>query len=175
MPDSPLADLVKHMLRSQYGAALRMLADCVAACGDEHYEGRIAGATFRQIAYHTLFFTDFYLSATEGEFRLRRLHRRGGDERGPDLCPGLSPDETLAYARLCRRKAARSLAAETEPSLRGPSGFVRRDVSRAELHVYNIRHIQHHTGAMSAYLRRVDPRLRQDPLGELKWVGQESG
>ena len=33
--------------------------------------------------------------------------------------------------------------------------------SRLELHLYNLRHIQHHTGQLSAYLRRVVPELAE--------------
>jgi uncharacterized damage-inducible protein DinB len=43
------------------------------------------------------------------------------------------------------------------------------DLSRGELHIYNIRHVQHHAGQMSAYLRRVDGALA-DPKA-LPWVG----
>jgi len=168
-----MVDLLKQILQSQYGAALRMLSDCVAACRDEYWEGAIANATFRQIAYHTLFFTDLYLSPGGGHFELRELHQRGGDERGPTLCVGLERKETLAYARVCRRKVGESVRAETERSLMGPCGFNgRQGMSRAELHVYSIRHVQHHAGAMAAYLRRVDPRLKHGRLRELRWVGR---
>ena len=168
-----MVDLLKHILRSQYGAALCMFDNCVAACREEHWEGRIANGSFRQIAYHTLFFTDLYLSPGREAFELRELHQRGGDERGPTLCPGLEKTETLAYAKVCRRKARDAIGAETEASLRGPCGFRgRRGMSRAELHVYNIRHVQHHAGAMAAFLRRVDPNLKDDLLRQLKWVGR---
>ena len=166
-----MVDLMKEILRSQYTAALAMLGQCVAACRDEHWEGRVANGTFRQIAYHTLFFTDLYLTPGRDEFRLRDLHHRGGDERGPTLCAGLDRAETLSYVKTCRRKARDSLGAETARSLAGPSGW-RKGVTRAELHVYNIRHVQHHTGAMAAYLRRVDPDLNDPAVKQLKWIGR---
>jgi uncharacterized damage-inducible protein DinB len=150
-----------------------MLNDSVAACRDEYWEGRIVNGTFRQIAYHTLFCADLYLSRGDDEFELRELHHRGGDERGDALSPGLSREGTLAYVQVCRQKAADSLGAETEASLRGPCGFPwRKGMTRAELHVYNVRHIQHHTGAMAAYLRRVDPGLNDPGVQQLRWVGQ---
>ena len=165
-----MVDLLRHVLQSQYLAALSMLGQCVDACGEPYWEGRIVNGTFRQIVYHTLFFTDLYLSPTPEDFQLRDLHQRGGDERGPTLCAGLDREDTLAYTDICRGKVRTSIGAETEASLGAPSAW-RQGLTRAELHVYNIRHIQHHTGALSAHLRRVDPALGQDG-GQLKWVGQ---
>ena len=126
----------------------------------------------RWVAYHTLFFADLYLSKNEDAFVLRELHRAGGDERGEEAAPGLSREETLAYVRIVRTKVGDSLAGETEETLRGPSGFSWRKCTRAEMHIYNIRHIQHHAGQMSAYLRRVDPELKGPRVEALRWVGQ---
>jgi hypothetical protein len=49
--------------------------------------------------------------------------------------------------------------------LAGPSGFRRRKCSRAELHVYNVRHIQHHAAQLIL-------RLRLDTDVDVPWVGQ---
>jgi hypothetical protein len=164
-----MSEYLKQILTSQYEAALCMLNQCIASCPPEPWEGKIANDTFRQVAYHTLFFTDLYLSPSEEAFQLRDLHQRGGDERGPTLSQGLSQDETLSYVAICRRKAIETLAAETGEMLQGPSGFSYRRFSRGELHVYNIRHVQHHAGAMSAYLRRVAPALNEPKT--LPWIG----
>lgn len=165
-----MIDSIKQLLVGQYEAALCMLNQCASACPAEHWEGTIASDTFRQIIYHTLFYVDYYLSPGEQAFELRALNRRGGDERGPDLSPGLSREDTLAYVALCREKAIASCAAETAETLAGPSGFERHAFSRIELHVYNLRHIQHHVGALSVYLRRIDGAL-PDPRA-LSWVGR---
>jgi hypothetical protein len=69
---------------------------------------------------------------------------------------------------ICRRKLVETLAAETPESLAAPSGFSRLSFSRGELHLYNLRHIQHHTGALSAYLRRVDASLKDSKA--VDWV-----
>ena len=66
---------------------------------------------------------------------------------------------------ICRQKAADTVAAETAETLAGPSGFEWLKFTRAETHVYNIRHIQHHTGQLGAYLRRFDEAINP------KWVG----
>jgi hypothetical protein len=167
--EMPMIDFIKQILTSQFEAALAMLKQCVEACPLEHWEGKIANDTFRQVAYHTLFFVDLYLTPNESAFSLGDLHHRGGDERGPTVSAGLSKDETLAYLLICRQKMIETLVAETQDSLQGSSGFSYRRFSRCELHLTNIRHIQHHVGQMSAYLRRVDPSLG-DPKA-LPWVG----
>jgi hypothetical protein len=160
---------LNKILLSQLEAGLCMMRQCVTACPPEHWEGRIANDTFRQISYHTLFFTDLYLSPSEAAFTLRELHSHGGDERRPLASPGLTQKETLEYVAICRQKAMESLGSETRESLEGPSGFSWYPVSRGELHLINIRHVQHHVGALSAFLRRVDDKLR-DPKA-MRWVG----
>ena len=165
-----MSDQLNRILLSQFEAALAMLNQCIDACLPEHWEGKIANDSFRQIAYHTLFFTDLYLTPDESQFVLRDLHQRGGDERGPDLSPGLPRAETLRYAGICLEKGRTILAAETPTTLAGPSGFSWLPFSRAEAHIYNIRHIQHHAGALGAYLRRVDEGLRDPKSKVLGWV-----
>jgi len=72
----------------------------------------------------------------------------------------------MEYAEVVRSKAVRMIVQETEASLAGPSGYGgRRPPTRVEMHVYNIRHIQHHTGQLSACIRRVAPGA--DP----RWAG----
>jgi hypothetical protein len=164
-----MSNHLAEIITRQYEAALSMLDACVRHCKTANWEGLIASGSFRWNVYHTLFFTDYYLSPDEQTFELRELHLQGGDERGPEACPGLPQADAVSYAALCRQKAVETLAAETPAILEGPSGFERKRFSRAELHLYNIRHIQHHTGQLSAYLRRVDPELRRDDA--LPWVG----
>ena len=164
-----MIDYVRSVLAAQFEAGLCMLHQCVEQCQPQFWEGQIASISCRQVAYHTLFFVDLYLSPSAEAFSLRELHAKGGDEREPRYSRGLDQDETLAYVGLCRQKAAQALAAETEQTLAGPSGFSWYPVSRGELHLINIRHIQHHTGQLDAYLRRCDPLLAD--RSALRWVG----
>ena len=164
-----MTEYLKTILTGQFQASLSMLNQCVRLCPPEHWEGMIANRTFRTIAYHTLFFVDLYLSPREDDFELRDLHHRGGDEL-IDGAPriGLPKDDTVGYVEICRAKLLETMAWETAASLAGPSGFSWLLISRGELHLYNIRHIQHHTGQMSAYLRRVDAALKD--TAALRWV-----
>jgi hypothetical protein len=164
-----MLEYFKQILIGQYEASLSMLGECIRQCPEEHWEGKIAKETFRWAAYHTLFFTDLYLSANELAFELRDLHELGGDEREPIAAVGLPKNEAMEYVPLCRKKAIDSIAAETEHSLAGPSGFSWYKITRGEMHLVNIRHIQHHTGQLSAYLRRVEKRCKD--RNELRWIG----
>jgi len=68
------------------------------------------------------------------------------------------------YLNFCRFKAMLAVKAETEESLAAPSKVKRRNCSRAEVHVYNIRHIQHHAAQLIL-------RLRLDTNINIPWIG----
>ncbi len=161
-----MTKLILDSLTSQFEASLAMLRQCIAACPPEHFDDKIGNDTFRQVAYHTLFFFDFYLAPGESAFQLRELHKKGGDERGVDLSSGLSREDALTLLFQCRGQIAATLNAETAESLAGPTGFSRRKTSRLELHIYNIRHTQHHVGQLSAFLRKL--QVNGDAI---PWVG----
>jgi uncharacterized damage-inducible protein DinB len=163
-----MVEYLKGVLKGQYEAALGMLNDCLVVCPDEHWDGIIGKYPFWQVAYHTLCFADLYLTADETKFQPREIHPAGWKEFD-DEYPSrrFERGELLAYAALCRQKAQESLAAETRESLEGASGHARRKFSRGELHVYSIRHIQHHTGQLSAHLRRISPAMQE--MHVLKW------
>jgi len=63
---------------------------------------------------------------------------------------------TKSYLNVCRQKALDVVAAETAETFAGPSGFDWRKCTRAELHVYNARHIFHHCAQLSLRLRQLD-------------------
>ena len=103
-----MIEYLRAILTGQFEASLCMLNQCVRKCPPEHWEGKIANDTFRQVAYHTLFFVDLYLSPGEETFELRELHHRGGDERSSTAASaGLSRDETLSYVAICRQRRSR--------------------------------------------------------------------
>src|SRR5204862_57748 len=97
----------------------------------------------------------------------------GGDELRPVISDGLDKPDTLEFLDHCHQKMLAVIGAETQASLEGGSGFPsifkRYPLSRAELHLYNIRHLQHHTAQLSLHLRRL-----ADSSGaalELPWIG----
>lgn len=165
-----MLDFIRKSLTSQFEASLAMLKLCVDACPPAQWEQKIANMTFRSVAYHTLFYADFYSSPSHEALTPRDFHPRGdgGDERGPAAWPGLSVDETLTYCEICRAKVIEAIAAETKQSLQEPSGLEWLTFSRFEAHLYNIRHIQHHAGQCGAFLRRVIPEITEQK--NLPWM-----
>lgn len=161
-----MLDQMKAILTRQFEASLCMMNDCLVKCPDEHWDAAIARYPFWQVAYHTLCFVDLYLSPTKEAFTFRAIHP-GGWREFDDEYPSrrFERPELTEYLAVCRQKAIDILASETAESLQGPSGFTWLKFPRVEAHIYNIRHIQHHTGQLAAYLRRIDPTI--DP----HWVG----
>lgn len=164
-----MIDYVRAILAGQFEASLAMLDRCLRQCPPQHWDGRVARYPFWQIAYHTLCFVDLYLSPGESEFQPRGIHP--GARRDTFEEPAtrrVEPRELLSYAEICRQKALDVLNGETPESLRRPSGFSWLPITRGELHIYNIRHIQHHTGQLSAFLRKVEPAWQDHDV--LRWV-----
>jgi hypothetical protein len=157
---------VRKILAAQFEAALAMLNDCVQKCPPEQWDGLVAKYPFWQVAYHTLCFVDLYLSPSEKAFEMREIHPQGWREFNDEF-PSRRFDkaELTAYLAICRTKAVETLVQMTEESFQADSGFGRLHISRGELHIYNLRHLQHHTGQLSAFLRRNDQAA--DPT----WVG----
>jgi hypothetical protein len=162
---------VKQLLINQFEAALCTLEMCIVRCPDAAWDGRVGKLMFCQVAFHTLFYTDFYLGLNEESFRRQPFHLANSDlfrdyEELLDRPQVLLYDKpgVKAYLEYCRNKAADAISVETADSLVAPCDFPRRNMTRAELHVYNIRHIQHHAAQLSL-------RLRLDFGENIPWVG----
>jgi hypothetical protein len=166
-----MLDTFKELLSHQYEAAFCTLSACIDRSPEAAWSAPVGSLAFCQVAFHTLFFADFYLGPNEESLKQQQFHRDNKDffrdyEELQDRKQQLLYDRPSikAYLEHCRKKASAVIAAETVETLTGPSGFRRREFSRAELHVYNIRHIQHHAGQLSL-------RLRIDWNEEVPWFG----
>lgn len=157
-----MLDLYQSVITDQLDAAFAMLDECVENCPDELWHEPVAEWKFCQVAFHALFFSDVYLGKNLDSLYEQPFHRQHADEFGDyeDLKPE-RPRATYekvfvrTYSRHCRGKAKAVLAAETEESLARRPGFDWLDFSRAEVHVYNIRHLHHHAAQLSLHLRRL--------------------
>jgi len=148
---------MKTILTAQFEAALCMLNDCIEKCPEEHWDGLIAKYPFWQVAYHTLCFVDCYLTpGGNAAFKPRaEFHPKGMEEYDAEYpSRRFSQAELKAYMAVCREKLGSVMQAETRETLEGPSEFPWLPMTRAELHLYNIRHVQHHTGQLGAFLRK---------------------
>lgn len=156
-----MIELLRTTLTGQFEASLSMLNDCIQKCPPEHWDGKIAKYAFWHVTYHTLCYADLYLSPGEKSFPFREIHPRGWSEFKDEYPSRRFEQRELSdYLAVCRRKAVETIAAETPESLSGESGFSWLPFSRAEAHLYNIRHVQHHAGQLSASLRKIGAEPR---------------
>ena len=166
-----MLDLYKQLTTNQYASALATLRACIVACPDDAWDVPVVNHPFCRVAFHTLFFADFHLCETEQGLRDQDYHREHADLFGDyeELEPRepvrlYQRDAVMDYLEFCRKKSVDVVASETAESLAGPSGFERRKITRAELHVYNMRHIHHHAAQLSL-------RLRIDHGIDIPWFG----
>jgi hypothetical protein len=168
--------MIRSALVGQYGAALSMLRGCVENVDSAIWLGAVGKFPFWHVAYHTLYYTDLYLSQDEEAFRPQTFHRDGYNFLGPQpWAPGMRVVADLpfdkamliTYLDAARVKAKSTVDGETETTLAGPSGFTWLGFTRLESHLYNLRHIQHHCGQLAAVLRS------QGDKG-VDWVSSES-
>lgn len=152
-----MAAHLNRILISQFEAALAMHRECVARCPAEQWDAAIGKYPFWHVSYHTLMFVDCYLARTNESFVPRPEFLPAGRAELDEEYPSrrFTQPELLAYIDVLHPQLRDTIAAETPETLQGPSGFSHLPFTRAELHLYNIRHVQHHTGQLGAFLRRI--------------------
>src|SRR4051812_32728929 len=157
-------ELWNGVLRRQFGAAIDMLENAIRACPEdvwcdltkkpEWVDNDIVG--FWYLAYHTLFFLDFYLSDSIEDFGPPAPFNR--DEFGPGgLLPKApySKEVLLEYLNHCRRKCDQAIDFMTDEKARQPDRIrPEQNLSVAERHLYNLRHVQHHAAQLNLVLRQ---------------------
>jgi DinB superfamily len=159
----PVSELNIHdVLRSQYRAALEMLFEAITKCPESLWLATEYPNKFWHVAYHALFFTHLYLQTSEAEFRRWAKHRPNYQFLGsipwppydrPKIEAPYSKAEILEYHGVC--------GGEIEERVRTldfdlPSGFSWLRFSKLELHIYSIRHLQHHAGQLTDRLRTAN-------------------
>jgi len=158
-----LSDLnMLEVLGRQYRASLEMLLQAITKCPEALWLAPSYPNKFWHIAYHALFYTHLYLQASEAEFRPWAKHRPNYQYLGtvprppydrPKIDVPYSKAEILEYHEVCCGESEDRLRAL---ELDSPSGFPWLRFSRMELHVYNLRHLQHHAGQLIERLRTAE-------------------
>ena len=166
----------KTSLWQQFGAAMDMLGNVVAACPDALWRVRLwddvelpGAAEFWYIVYHTLFWLDLYLTGTvEGfappaPFTLDELDPAG-------LLPDrvYTRDELQAYLEHNRRKCRATIEALTDEQADRRCHFPWGEISFAGLLLDNMRHVQEHTAQLNLI-------LGQKTGWSPRWVAQAKG
>lgn len=171
----------RSVLLSQFEASLAMLDECIRMCPDEHWDTLIAKYPFWQVAYHTLCFVECYLAPSNEVFAKRvedRVVAHTRDANEPDFQPcgvkeledeypsrRFSRDELLVYLAFCLAQLREVLDEHSDEDINGPSGFSWLSMTRMETHIYNMRHVQHHTGQLGVALRRAGVKVGWTKMG----------
>lgn len=154
-------------LWQQFGAAIDMLENALTACPDEGWQN---DSKFWYFGFHTLFWTDYYLS---DETPMEKDFTPPAPFTKTDFEEGLMPEriyekqELLVYCQYVREKLRDQLTRCTPGELstkRFISEF--KDFSLFEMLLYNMRHVQHHTAQLNLLLRQGTHEAAP------RWVGR---
>lgn len=165
-----MLEIFKAATTNQFEAAFGTLDLCLVQCPDACWNAPVANATFCQVMFHTLFFADYYLGENEAVFPEQDFHRQHRklfadyeqlEDRKPESI--YDKESISTYLCHCRDKAKSQIAAESTASLAAKAEFARRDFSRAELYIYNLRHVYHHAAQLVM-------RLRIDSDVDIPWI-----
>jgi len=146
----------KAILWAQFGAAIDMLDNAVAACPEDLWNDRGRRPEFWYVVYHTLFFLDLYLSGSLDGFRppepftMAELDPSG---RLPERV--YTKGELRSYLDHCRRKCRATIDLLTDDRGRERCVFPWVDLGFAESLLYNMRHVQHHAAQLNLMLRQT--------------------
>jgi hypothetical protein len=164
---------VRAALKSQYHASLEALRLAIEQCPSNLWDDPADGAaSYWRVAYHTLFFTDYYLRKDHQHLPAWSRHRYEAHVLGPiswdggrlpELCEPYTTEDILEYWTVCDALVDATVDAMDLESVE--SGFPWYAMSKFEHQLVNIRHIQHHAAALAT-------RLRRDAGIQVRWVGK---
>ncbi len=154
----------RETIGRQFAAAIQMMRSAIEACPDALWDDRTGGSPFWHLAYHGLFFTDFYLSGHEKEFQPREFHKDkthflpgdyqefGGVVTTPEHA--YTKKQLIGYADHCLEKCDATFEKLTEEKAKKRCGFWWYELNVGEFLLNNLRHAQHHAGQLALLLRR---------------------
>ena len=154
------SNVLPKILLGQYEATFGTLNNIVNSCPDDVWEGKVANNPFSESAFHALFFADVYLGETVESVKDQDFHRQHRDQfDGYEELEFKTPVKqysrafVLKYLQHCRDKAAQALNGTTAEFLAQDTSIEWHDLSRTEMHIYNIRHLQHHCAQLIMRMR----------------------
>ena len=149
-----LKNIFKTVIAPQAAAAIEMLDGAMRICPDAVWSDG-SQPQFWYVAYHALFWLDFYSSESPNGFAPPPpfdLHEM--DPAGLMPKRVFTRDELRAYADHCRRKLRAAMESFTEKRAVAVVRYGNMNLAGLELQVYNLRHVQHHVGQLALMLRQ---------------------
>ncbi len=154
---------LRMILWSQFGATIDMFENAISACSEPLWDSE---GKFWYIAYHALFYLDYYLSEESDNFSPPfpfTLSEFNPEGEMPERV--YSKSELLDYLAHNRKKCHDLIASLTEEKAAKRFVNAYRNYSLPEMLLYNMRHVQHHTGQLNLL-------LRQGEIDTPRWVSQ---
>lgn len=160
---------LRSALEGQYRAGLTMLRECIEKCPDDLWAAGQHPRTTWRIAYHTLFYTHFYLMPTSEDLVPWAKHQAQARILWDDDEDGDPPKETtytqaemLEYQKFVEDNLHAWLANINLES--DNSGFPWYPIPKIDHQLVNIRHLGTHVGQLQEllYARNID----------LNWAGK---
>lgn len=149
-----------------------MLKQTISKCPASIWSSPNDKTKFWHVAYHALFYTHLYLQDSLQTFIPWNKHRDEYQFIGQVPWPPHSPpkigepyekEDLLDFLAFCQHHVVERVP---QLNLEAPSGFEWLPCGKFELQIYNIRHLQQHTGELMERLgTRVDV--------ELNWIGMK--
>ncbi|MEO5911672.1 MAG: DinB family protein [Pelobium sp.] len=144
---------MKKALISQYQSALNMLISGIEKCTEELWNDENSGNPYWRIVYHALYYTHFYTAKNPEEFKFWKHHIANYHQLGETSFDGYPIVITRIYTKAELQDYAESiyynldnLVQHLNPKLNCEFDWL--PMSELELHIYNIRHLQHHIGQL---------------------------
>jgi len=136
-----------------------MLSTAIKLCPEDLWFSMEYRNRFWHITYHSVFYTHLYVQPSEGDFQAWSKHVPNANFFGPgpwakdepfQIPEAYAKPDVQEYLELCRAEVEKQV-----PLLRleDGSGFSWLPFNKFELQLYNIRHLQHHTGQLIERLR----------------------
>jgi len=154
--------IMKNALIAQYRGTLKMIDNTIDKCPDDLWTDAGYPSPYWQIVYHALHYTAFYLSRNEENFLPWRDHHPGIHQLGKlsDQAPVYTKTDMKEFIDQIGLSLEKQV---NEQSLEEGCGFDWLSMTKFELHIYNLRHLQHHTG-------QLIERLHQVGISGIGWV-----
>ncbi|HEY1387910.1 MAG TPA: DinB family protein [Ktedonobacterales bacterium] len=175
--------LWRTVLWKQFGAAIDMLDNALAACPDALWRQPVWQNSsdptwlteFWRVAYHAIYWLDLYLDGSEEGFASPAPYILVEDDAAGALpAQPLSREVVRAYLAYMRQKCRATIESMTDERARQPVSFdwmkEGEVVSYAELQLYCMRHVQEHTARLSLVLG-----AHGIPGAQIDWVTRAQG
>lgn len=146
---------LKETIWGQFGAAIDTMERAIRECPDDLWFKDLRFQSYWYIAHHTIFWIDYYL--TEDFERFRPPEPFGLEELDP---AGVMPeepygrDQLLSYLDHCRSKSRAVIREMSEESADKRIPFGEVELTRFELLLYIMRHVQHHSAQLNLLQRQ---------------------